>query len=92
MQNQDAVMKIVKEIPASLGRQTFGDTLKDHIVENVFAVSKKAKCIAETITDVVKGTEHAQLWEEHEPNLNRLFERLQIWKNDIWINAFYSSQ
>lgn len=92
VQNQDAVIKIVKEIPASLGRQTFGETLKDHMVENAFAVSKKAKCIADTITDVVKGTEHAQLWKEHELSLDRLFERLQIWKNDIWINAFYASQ
>lgn len=92
MQNQDAIIKIVKEIPAGLGRQTFGDTLKDHIVDNAFAVSKKAKCIHETITDVVKGTEHDQLWKEQEPTLNRLFERLQIWKNDIWINAFYASQ
>lgn len=87
-QNPEVVSKIVQEVPTKLVRQTFGESLETDTMAISNKIVAKANCIAEAITDAIKQTDYAHTWDEHKLNLDRLFERILIWKNQFWTKAF----
>lgn len=81
-QKPEIISEIAREVQAQcsgLTEVSFEDVVEETNADDKL---KKLKCIKDAITDAVKETDFAKIWDEYKRDLEKMFDQIKACKNE----------